>query len=214
MTGTAAISVLVADDHPLYREALATAVEMRPGLELVGQAESGAEALADIERLRPDIAVLDAKMPEVGGTEVLEQIRRRSLGTRVVLVSGYLDSSLAYEAIAEGAGACFSKLARASEICEAIVAVAGGETVIPAEVQSHVASEIRQRAALDRPSLTEREVQILRQIAGGASAPRIAEDLGVSPATVKTHLRHVYEKLGVSDRAAAVADAMRRGILP
>ena len=106
-----------------------------------------------------------------------------------------------------------SKLAKASDICDAIVAVAAGQTVIPPEVQAHVASEIRHRAAADRPALTDRELQILRQISTGASAPTIAGGLGLSPATVKTHLRHVYEKLGVSDRAAAVAEAMRRGLI-
>lgn len=210
----APITVLVADDHPVYREALATAVQMRAGLQLVGEAETGARALADIERLQPDVAVLDAKMPDVEGTQVLERLQLMSLGTRVVVVSGYLDSGLAYDAIARGAGACFSKLAKASDICDAIVAVAAGETVIPPEVQAHVAREIRLRAATDRPALTDRELQILRQTAAGASAPTIAGALGLSPATVKTHLRHVYEKLGVSDRAAAVAEAMRRGILP
>ena len=208
-----AISVLVADDHPLYRDALATAVARHPGLELVGQAETGTRALDAIERLRPDVAVLDARMPEIEGTEILQRLQRMSLGTKVVLVSGYLDGGLAYEAIARGAGACFSKLAEASDICDAIVAVAAGETVIPAEVQSHVAREIRQRAVTERPELTDRELQILRRIADGASAPTIAGALGLSPATVKTHLRHVYEKLGVSDRAAAVAESMRRGIL-
>ena len=213
MTATSAISVLVADDHPLYRDALATAVQARSGLELVGQAETGGDALAAIDRLKPDVAVLDAKLPDVDGTEVLERLSGMSPDTRVVLVSGYLDSAMAYEAIARGAGACFSKLANASDICDAIVAVAAGETVIPAEVQSHVAHEIRQRASAERPMLTDRERQILRRIADGASAPQIAGGLGVSPATVKTHLRHVYEKLGVSDRAAAVAEAMRRGLL-
>ena len=213
MTIGAPISVLVADDHPLYRDALAAAVRMRPELELVAQADTGAGALADIERLRPDVAVLDARMPDVEGTEVMDRMQSMSLGTRVVLVSGYLDSGLAYDAIARGAGACFSKLASASEICDAIVAVAAGQTVIPPEVQTQVAQEIRQRTAAARPDLTDRELQIVRRIADGASAPAIAGALGLSPATVKTHLRHVYEKLGVSDRAAAVAEAMRRGII-
>jgi two-component system nitrate/nitrite response regulator NarL len=131
-----------------------------------------------------------------------------------VLVSGYFDSGLVYEAIAGGAGACFSKLAKASEICDAIVAVGAGETVIPPEMQSHIAEEIRRRAVRQRPVLTERETEILRLTSGGASAPVIAGRLGLSPGTVKSHLRHVYEKLGVSDRAAAVAEAMRRGVLP
>ena len=207
------VRVLVADDHPLYREALATAVQTRSGLELVGQVETGTHALADIERLQPDVAVLDARMPDMAGIEVLGRLQAMSIGTRVVFVSGYLDSELAYDAIARGAGACFSKLAKASDICDAIVAVAAGQTVIPPEVQVHVASEIRHRAAADRPALTDRELQILRQISTGASAPTIAGGLGLSPATVKTHLRHVYEKLGVSDRAAAVAEAMRRGLI-
>jgi two-component system, NarL family, nitrate/nitrite response regulator NarL len=214
VTQPATIRVLVVDDHPLYRGALATAVRTRPGLELVGEAETGAQALEEIQRLEPDVTVLDARMPDGDGIGVLAAIERMSLGTRVVLVSGYVDSGLVYEAIAGGVGACFSKLAKASEICDGIVAVHAGETVIPPEMQSHIAEEIRRRAVTERPDLTQRETEILRLTSAGESAPVIAGRLGLSPGTVKSHLRHVYEKLGVSDRAAAVAEAMRRGILP
>jgi two-component system, NarL family, nitrate/nitrite response regulator NarL len=212
--GGEAVRVVVADDHPLYREALSRAVSSRPELELVAEVETGREALAEIERLAPDVAVLDVKMPDVSGTDVLASLALTGCQTRVMLVSGYVESHLAYEAIAAGAAAFFSKLASASEICDAILAVSRGQVVLPPDVQGGIAYEIQLRAAAERPAITEREREILQLTARGASAKDVGARLGVSPGTVKSHLRHVYEKLGVSDRAAAVAEAMRRGILP
>jgi two-component system, NarL family, nitrate/nitrite response regulator NarL len=208
------VRVVVADDHPLYREALAHAVRSRPELELVAELETGREALAEIGRLAPDVAVLDVKMPDVSGTDVLSSLARTGCRTRVMLVSGYMESNLAYEAIAAGAAAFFSKTSGASEICDAILAVSRGQVVLPPDVQGGIAHEIQLRAAAERPAITDREREILAFTSRGESAKDVGARLGVSPGTVKSHLRHVYEKLGVSDRAAAVAEAMRRGILP
>ena len=210
MTIAAKVRVMIADDHPLYREALARAVQERSELEFVGATETGRSALAEIANLNPDVAVLDLKLPDIDGIEILEALGARSVHTRVVLLSGYMDSQILYRAIGSGAAACFSKLADASEICDAIVRVASGETVLPPEAQGEIAKEIRLRTATERPVLTEREQEILRLTAGGGSAPEVAARLGLSSGTVKTHLRHIYEKLGVSGRAAAVAEAMRR----
>jgi two-component system nitrate/nitrite response regulator NarL len=208
------VRVVVVDDHPLYRDALSRAVGLRPELDLVAEIESGADALREIEREAPDVAVLDVKLPDIDGIAVLEALVRAGSPTRVMLVSGYAESDLAYKAIASGACAFFAKTADAQEICEAILAVARGETVLPSDVAGDIAHEIRLRAVSERPAVTERELEILRLTARGESAKEVGVHLGVSPGTVKAHLRHVYEKLGVSDRAAAVAEAMTRGILP
>ena len=207
------VRVVVADDHPLFREAIVRAVKERPDFELVREAADGREALEAIRELGPDVAVLDIKMPELDGLKVLNAVRRDDLATRVILLSAFLDGSTAFEAVAGGAAAFLSKDADRTRITDTIAAVSRGETVIGPEVQAGLAEEIRVRGAKDRPGLSAREREILGHIAEGRSAPEIAKLLFLSPATVKTHLGALYEKLGVSDRAAAVAEAMRRGLL-
>ena len=207
------VTVVVADDHPLFREAVVRAVRERPDFELVGEAADGREALERIRELEPDVAVLDVKMPELDGLKVLNAVRRDGLPTRIVLLTAFLDGSTAFEAVAAGAAGFLGKDADRRRITDAVAAVSRGETVLGAEVQAGLAEEIRLRGARDRPSLSPREQEILGHIAEGRSAPDIAKLLFLSPATVKSHLGALYEKLGVSDRAAAVAEAMRRGLL-
>ncbi len=210
---TARVRVLVADDHPLFREAVVRAVRERPDFELVGEAADGREALELIRSLAPDVAVLDVKMPELDGLKVLNAVIRDGLATRVMLLSAFLDGPTAFDAVAGGAAAFLSKDADRRKITDAVAAVGRGETVLGPEVQAGLAGEIRARAPRDRPGLSAREQEILGHIADGRSAPEIAKLLYLSPATVKSHLGALYEKLGVSDRAAAVAEAMRRGLL-
>ena len=203
----------MADDHPLYREAVVRAVRSRAEFELIAQAEDGRAALGAIRETSPDIAVLDVQMPSLGGVEVVRAVARDGLATRVVLLSAHLESDTVYAAVAEGVRAYLSKSWPAERICDALLAVARGEVVLPEEVQSGLAAAIRSHAGSGRPTLSPREHEVLELIAEGRSAPAIAEELHVSPATVKTHLKTLYEKLGVSDRAAAVAEAMRRGLI-
>jgi two-component system nitrate/nitrite response regulator NarL len=207
-------TVLIADDHPLYREGLARAVSSRPDLELVGEADDGRTALDQIRQLAPDVAVLDMRMPGLRGLEVVEALARDDLPTRVLVLSAAVESSLVYAAVAAGAAGYWSKDAERDAICDAIAAVARGERVLDPSLQSGVFSEIHAREVdTDRPVLTSREHEILVCIAQGKTAPTIGAELYLSTATVKTHLAHLYEKLGVSDRAAAVAEAMRRRLL-
>jgi two-component system, NarL family, nitrate/nitrite response regulator NarL len=207
------VRVLAADDHPLFREAVARAIRDRPELELVGQAADGTEAMAMIRELLPDVAVLDVKMPGLDGLQVVNAVTRDHLATRVILLSAYLDGAVAFEAVAVGASAYLSKDADRRVLAETILAVARGETVLGPQVQAGLAAEIRLRGAKDRPALSDREREVLGHVAEGRSAPQIAQLLFLSTATVKSHLQGLYEKLGVSDRAAAVAEAMRRGLL-
>jgi two-component system, NarL family, nitrate/nitrite response regulator NarL len=208
------VRVLVADDHPLFRDALGDTIRRCDELDLVDTVASGREALVAIQQgAPPDVAVLDMKMPDLDGMAVVDAVGRDELPTRVLLLSAFLDSALAYRALGAGAAGYLSKDSTGERICDAIVAVARGETVLDPEVQAGVAHEIRMRAEDERPALTAREREILRLTADGRSAPQIAEQLYLSPTTVRTHLQHLYEKLGVSDRAAAVAAAMRRGML-
>jgi two-component system nitrate/nitrite response regulator NarL len=209
----ARVRVVVADDHPLFREAVVRAVRERPDFDLVGEAADGREALELIREHRPDVAVLDVKMPELDGLKVLNAVQRDALPTRVVLLSAFLDGSTAFDAVAGGAAAFLSKDADRRRITDTVAAVSRGQTVLGEEIQAELAGEIRARAPKERPGLSAREQEILGHIAEGRSAPEIAKLLFLSPATVKSHLGALYEKLGVSDRAAAVAEAMRRGLI-
>jgi len=202
----------VADDHPLYREAVVRAVRARPEFELIGQVADGRAALGAIRDSSPDIAVLDVEMPSLGGVDVMRAVNRDALGTRVVLLSAHLESDTVYAAVAEGVRAYLSKAWPAERICDALIAVARGEVILPEEIQAGLAQAIRSNAG-PKVHLTPREHDVLRGLAAGRSAPTIAGELHVSTATVKTHLKTLYEKLGVSDRAAAVAEAMRRGLI-
>jgi two-component system, NarL family, nitrate/nitrite response regulator NarL len=207
------IRVVIADDHPLYRTGLVDTVKRRPELELVGQADDGTAALEEIRTLTPDVCVLDVKMPGLSGVEVLKALEREGLDTRVVFVSAYFDSDVVYGALGSGASGYLSKDSTGEEICDALVAASRGATTLGSDVQAAVALEIRRRSGDQERLLTPREDEILRLTADGMSAPDIARKLHLGATTVKTHLQRVYEKLGVSDRAAAVAEAMRRGIL-
>jgi len=210
---SARVRVLVADDHPLYREAVVRAVRERPEFELVAEVGDGQAALAAIAELAPDVAVLDVKMPGLTGLQVLNAVRRDGHATRVVLLSAFLDGAMAFEGVAAGAAAYLGKDADGRRIADTVAAVHRGETVFDPEVQAGLAAEIRARGAHDRPMLSDREREVLVAIAEGKSAPEIGRELYLSTATIKSHLQGLYEKLGVSDRAAAVAEAMRRGLL-
>ena len=207
------VSVYVGEDHPIYLEGLVRALSLRPEFEVVGSADDGREALAEIRALRPDVAILDENMPGLLGNDVLQAISRDDLPTRVVMLSASLDSAVVFRAVANGVRAYLTKDADRGTICDAVAAVARGETVLAPEVQAGLADEVRTRQSDQRPTLSPRELEVLARTSNGLSAPEIARELQISTATVKTHLRNIYEKLGVSERAAAVAEAMRRGLL-
>jgi two-component system nitrate/nitrite response regulator NarL len=208
-----AFRAFVADDHPLYREGVVQALRETAEVEVVGEAANGTDALAGITRLAPDVAVLDMGLPGLTGIEVLAGITRAGLATRVLFLSAYLESDLVYDALAHGALGYLSKDSGRDEITGAVLAVARGESVLSRDVQGGLAEQIRRRESESRPRLTPREQEVLRLIAEGCSAPEVGRRLYLSSSTVKTHLQRIYEKLGVSERAAAVAEAMRRGLL-
>jgi two-component system nitrate/nitrite response regulator NarL len=218
---TKRVTVFVADDHPIYREGLVGALRNDERLEVIGEAADGSEALEQIRELAPDVAVLDLAMPGMTGFEVLGAIGREGLGTRAVVLSASTDSEGVFRAVAEGASAYVPKESSREEVSEAILAASRGETMLAPGVQGGLADQIRARGSGDIPTgspdrdlgLSEREFEVLKLTANGLSAPEIGFRLGVSSATVKTHMEAAYAKLGVSDRAGAVAEAMRRGLI-
>jgi len=207
------LRVVVADDHPLYRDGVVRALSASGQVEVVAEAADGRAALAAIREHLPDVALIDYRLPELDGVAVAHAVNRDGLATRVLLVSAFTDSGVVYKALETGAAGFLPKEARREEIVEAVLAAARGETVLPPDVATGLVSEIRLRKQHDAPALTDREQEILRMIADGKSLPTIAKELFLGVTTVKTHVQHLYEKLGVSDRAAAVAAAMRRGLL-
>ena len=209
----ARVRVVVADDHPFFRDGVSRGLSQDGRIEVVAEAENGREAIEAIRREQPDVALVDYQMPEVDGVGVVRAVVRDQLATRVLVLSAHTDSALVFEALQEGAAGFLPKDARRSEIVDAVLKVARGETVVPAELAGALAGEIRLRAQPDAPVLSERERQVLQAFARGQSIPQVAAELMIGVSTVKTHTRRLYEKLGVSDRAAAVAEGMRRGLL-
>jgi two-component system nitrate/nitrite response regulator NarL len=207
------ITVIAADQQPIFCEGVARAVRGHPQLALAAEVADGRAALRAITELKPDVAVLDIGLPQLSGPAVLNAVAREELPTRVILLAADLDAQVAYDVYEAGAKGLVSKDAPPEELCRAIVAVAEGRKAIPPELVESLTDEIELRGRHERRLLSDRERQVLNLLAEGLSARRIAEKLFLSPYTIKTHQAHLYEKLGVSDRAAAVREAMRRGLI-
>lgn len=156
--------------------------------------------------------ITDYSLPDVSGLQVAAAISRDDLGCRVLIISSVYDGAVVYRALEAGAAGYIGKDADSDEILDAVLRVSGGQTVLPPSVAGGVADHIRLRAGR-RPVLNDRELEILRSFAAGLSIPQVARNLVLSNSTIKAHAHKLYNKLGVSDRAAAVAEAMRRGLL-
>ena len=186
---------------------------MRPGLELVSQDGDDQSAATSIARYAPDVAVIELDLPRF--EHLLEAIVSDEAGPRVLALGGHGDGDAAriYRAIEAGAAGCVFKHAEPETICDAIATVARGEVALPQEVTELIATQIRERRSQSEMTLTERERQILRLTAGGLSAQGVGQELSLGRSTVKTHLSHIYAKLGVTCAAAAVFEAMRLDLL-
>ena len=207
------VRVVGGDDHPLFREGVVRALSSSGSVTVVGEADDGTAALELIKEHRPDVALLDFRMPGMDGAQVAAAVQSQELPTRVLLLSAHDESAIVYQALQAGAAGFLLKDSTRAEIVKAVLDVAQGQDVVAPALVGGLTAEIRHRAAPSAPVLSAREREVLNLIARGQSIPAIAGELFVAPSTVKTHVQRLYEKLGVSDRAAAVAEAMRQGLL-
>ncbi len=204
------IRLLIVDDHPVVRDGLRGMTASQPDLEVVGEAASGAEALALVPRVRPDVVLLDLRMPALDGVATIRALRERHPETRVLVLTTFDTDSDVVSAIQAGATGYLLKDVPRAELFRAVRAAARGETVLSPTVASRLAGRLRSPA---RPALTRRERQVLTLVAKGGSNRAVAASLHVSEATVKTHLLHAFGKLGVGDRTAAVTAALEQDLI-
>ena len=204
------ISVLVVDDHPVMRGGIVSLLTPEADIDVVGEAGDGDEAGRLALDLRPDVTLMDLRMPVLDGVGAITRIRNDWPDAKVVVLTTYDTDEAIVRAIEAGASGYLLKDAPPDELLDAIRQAASGETVLAAPVARRLVERVRDPEA---GALSQRELQVLREVAAGNTNADIASTLHISQATVKTHLLHIYDKLGVNDRAAAVARAYQSGIL-
>lgn len=203
------IRLLITDDHPVVRDGIRGMFAAEPGFDVVGEASDGARAVELARSLEPDVILMDLRMPGTGGVEAIRELSRLGVASRVLVLTTYATDSDVGPAIEAGATGYLLKDALPEELTRAVRLAARGETVLSPSVATRLVGRVRSPAV----SLSDRELEILRLIANGSTNREAAARLFVSEATVKTHVLHIYAKLGVNDRAAAVAAGFRRGLL-
>ncbi|MGY5010453.1 response regulator [Streptomyces sp. 900105755] len=213
MTTEPPISLLIVDDHPVVRDGLRGMFESAPGFTVLGEASDGAEAVTLAGTLDPDVVLMDLRMPGGGGVDAIRELTRRGARAKVLVLTTYDTDSDTLPAIEAGATGYLLKDAPREELFTAVRAAAQGRTVLSPAVASRLVSAVRTPTAPGNEPLSAREREVLTLVARGTSNREIARELFISEATVKTHLTHLYAKLGVNDRAAAVATGYQRGIL-
>jgi DNA-binding NarL/FixJ family response regulator len=204
------IRLLIADDHPVVRDGLRGMLANEADFEVVGEAASGAEAVLLTERERPDVVLMDLQMPGVDGATATAEITERFPGTRVLVLTTYDTDADILRAVEAGATGYLLKDAPRERLFPAIRSAARGETVLAPTVATRLVNRMRVPA---EEALTSREIEVLALVARGSSNADVAASLFISEATVKTHLLHIFGKLGVDDRTAAVVSALERGII-
>ncbi|WP_128382307.1 response regulator [Streptomyces cavernae] len=204
------ISLLIVDDHPVVRDGLRGMFGADPRFEVVGEAADGAEAVSAGERLRPDVILMDLRMPGTDGVAAIRELAKRGVPSRVLVLTTYDTDSDVLPAIEAGATGYLLKEAPRAELVRAVEAAACGEAVLSPTVATRLLGQVRKPTPAP---LSQRELEVLELIAQGSTNREAAKRLFISETTVKTHLLHVYAKLGVNDRAAAVAVAFSRGYL-
>ncbi|WP_017572787.1 response regulator [Nocardiopsis halotolerans] len=203
------VRLLIADDHPVVRDGIRGLFGGEPGFEVVGEAGDGARAVELARVLEPDVVLMDLRMPGTGGVAAIRELVRLGVPSRVLVLTTYATDSDVGPAVEAGATGYLLKDALPEELMRAVRMAARGESVLSPTVATRLLGRVRSPGT----PLSDRELEILRLIARGSTNREAAACLFISEATVKTHVLHVYGKLGVNDRAAAVAEGFRRGLL-
>jgi DNA-binding NarL/FixJ family response regulator len=207
MSEQARIRIFSVDDHPLLREGIAAIINSQPDMLMVAQAATGSESVPLFRQHRPDITLMDLRLPDMSGIDALIAIRAEFHEARVIMLTTFEGDIEIQRALKAGARGYLLKSNPPKELVETIRQVHAGRKGIPQQIAAHLAEHVGDEA------LTEREVDVLRHIAGGNRNRDIAERLFISEETVKVHVKHIMEKLGASDRTQAVAIGVRRGII-
>lgn len=201
------IRILTVDDHQLLREGIAAVLERQADMTLVGEAGSGSEAIEAFRRLRPDVTLMDLRMPDMSGIDAIAAIRAEFPHARIIVLTTYTGDAQAAAALKAGAAGYLLKNLVRRELIETIRAVHAGKRRVPPEIATEIAEHVADDA------LTAREIEVLRRVAAGKSNKVIAAELAISEGTVKTHMKSILPKLEATDRTHAVMIALRRGIL-
>ncbi len=201
------IRVMVADDHHVVRQGLVALLKTVPDLQVITEAADGQEAVERYDQNRPDVALMDLRMPKLGGVEAITEIRRKHPAARIIVLTTFDGDEDIYRAIQAGAKGYLLKGMSADELIDAIRAVHAGKSRIP----SIVAEKLADR--MSGPGLTSRELEVLKAIVAGRSNKEIGTELSISEATVKSHINNLLSKLGVGDRTQAATMALQRGIV-
>jgi len=201
------IAVVVADDHPVVRAGLAALIDGQPDMQVVGHADDGPAAIEAFTRLRPDVMLLDLRMPTLGGREVIAAVRQIAPEARIIVLTSFDGDEDVFRAVQAGARGYLLKTAPPEELVQAVRTVHSGALLLGAEATARLAERTR------APTLTAREVAVLELVARGLSNKEVGGALSLAEDTVKNHLKHIYAKLDVSDRTEAVLVAVQRGIL-
>ncbi len=207
---TDVVRILIVDDHPVVRAGLEGMLSAQQDLEVVGEAGNGKEALTLVERLAPDVVLMDLRMPEMEGVAAIEEISARHPSTRVLVLTTYDSDADILRAVEAGATGYLLKDAPRQELQEAVRSTAAGKPHLAPMAAQSLMRRVREPG---REDLSGREIEVLALVRKGMSNREIGRNLYVSEATVKTHLIHIYNKLGVADRASAVSAALERGIM-
>ena len=210
------IGLLIVDDHPVVRDGLSGMFAATEEFNVLGQAGDGAEAVRLADALKPDVILMDLRMPGLDGVAAITELARRGIPARVLVLTTYDTDSDVLSAIEAGATGYLLKDAPRAELVRAVRAAANGEAVLAPSVAARLMSRVRApagRGVRGEEPLSTRELEVLELVAAGHTNKEAAARLFISEATVKTHLLHIYAKLGVSDRAAAVAEGFNRGLL-
>jgi len=201
------IRIFSVDDHPLLREGIAALVNNQPDMVIAGEAETGAEALQLFKQLKPDITLLDLRLPDASGIDILIAIRTEFPEARIIMLTTFEGDVEIHRALQAGARGYLLKNMPPSELLDVIRQVHAGKKRIPPAIASQLAEHMSDEI------LTDREVEVLREVAGGNKNKDIANKLFISEETVKVHVKHIMEKLGAADRTQAVTIGVRRGII-